>query len=68
MTTPELLAELDTALADAVRRAANRAEHLRLTRIQGLVGELKEQPELGSSTVSSVTSREGPTAAQLMAS
>lgn len=55
MTTPELLAELDTALADAVRRAANRAEHLRLIRIQGLVGEL--QTELGTS----MTSQSSPT-------
>jgi hypothetical protein len=53
VTTPELLAELDGCLADSLRRAANRAEHMRLTRIQGLVGELKQQ--LGSSAVSSVT-------------
>lgn len=61
MTTPELLAELDTSLLDAVRRAANRAEHMRLARIQGIVGELKAElgVELG---VSSVTPQEAPTA------
>jgi len=32
-----LLAELDASLADAVRRATSRAEHLRLVRMQALV-------------------------------
>ena len=35
-----LLTELDQTLADAVRRASSRAEHIRLTRIQGLVHAL----------------------------
>jgi hypothetical protein len=56
MTTvpPELLVEqLDACLTDSVRRAANRAEHIRLTRMQELVGQLKEQLP---GVVSSVTS------------
>jgi hypothetical protein len=41
---PELLvAELDDGLAECLRRAANRAEHIRLVRLQGLVTELKQQ-------------------------
>lgn len=42
-TPPELLVELDECLADSVRRAANRAEHMRLTRIQDLLAQLKAQ-------------------------
>jgi hypothetical protein len=52
-TTPELLVELDTSLADSVRRAANRAEHLRLVRIQHLVEQLKEQLTSAGPTVGS---------------
>ena len=48
-----LVAEIDSSLTDAVRRAANRAEHLRLTRLQGLMAQLKEQLGVTSSTVSS---------------
>lgn len=59
LTPPELLVELDGCLTDAVRRAANRAEHIRLARIQGLLAQLKEQLP---GTVSSVTSHEAPTA------
>jgi len=33
--------ELDAAVADAVRQAATRAEHIRLTRIAVLVARLK---------------------------
>ena len=33
-------AELDAALNDALRRASTRAEHIRLTRISGLVTAL----------------------------
>jgi len=48
---PELLvAELDDGLAECLRRAANRAEHIRLTRLQGLVTELKAQLGSVSST------------------
>jgi flavin-binding protein dodecin len=36
-----LRGELDAALADALRRASNRAEHIRLTRIQSLVVALR---------------------------
>ncbi len=46
MTTPNLellAAELDTGLAECIRRAANRAEHVRLVRLKGLVAELKDQ-------------------------
>ena len=51
MTTPELLAELDGCLTDSLRRASNRAEHIRLTRIQQLLLQLKEQlPGVSSST------------------
>jgi len=32
-----LLAELDASLADAVKQASSRAEHMRLVRMQGLV-------------------------------
>ena len=40
-TAEHLVAELDASLTEAVRRAANRAEHMRLVRMQGLVTELK---------------------------
>jgi hypothetical protein len=51
---PELLvAELDECLAECFRRASNRAEHIRLTRLQGLFGQLKEELELGNDIVSS---------------
>jgi len=46
MTTPNLellAAELDDGLAECLRRAANRAEHMRLIRLKGLVTELKDQ-------------------------
>jgi hypothetical protein len=33
----QLRSELDAALADALRRATTRAEHIRLSRIQSLV-------------------------------
>jgi hypothetical protein len=52
-----LVAELDTTLADCLRRAANRAEHIRLARLQELLGRLKEElaAELpGTSTATSV--------------
>jgi hypothetical protein len=38
-----LVAELDTSLADCLRRAANRAEHIRLARLQELLGQLKRE-------------------------
>jgi hypothetical protein len=52
MTTPNLellAAELDTGLAECIRRAANRAEHMRLVRLKGLVAELKDQLGVSSS-------------------
>ena len=61
MTTPELLVELDGCLTDSLRRAANRAEHIRLTRIQELVLQLKEQLSSSTAGVSSVTSQPSPT-------
>lgn len=44
-----LAAELDDGLTECLRRAANRAEHIRLTRLQGLVTELKSQLAVTSS-------------------
>jgi hypothetical protein len=37
---PDLAAELEATLSDALRRASTRAEHIRLTRIQSLVQAL----------------------------
>jgi len=56
---PELLAaELDDGLAECLRRASNRAEHIRLTRLQGLVSQLKAEltgPTGGTSSTDSST-------------
>jgi hypothetical protein len=39
-----LLAELETSLDDAIRRASSRAEHMRLVRMQALVYALYGRP------------------------
>jgi hypothetical protein len=41
---PDLLAELEETVTDAIRRASNRAEHIRLTHIQSLVAQLAAPP------------------------
>jgi hypothetical protein len=50
-----LVAEIDSSLTDCLRRAANRAEHIRLARLQGLLARLKDelQAEPGTSSVPS---------------
>ena len=41
-TTAQIQDALDEALADCVRRASTRAEHMRLTRIQGFLVQLRD--------------------------
>jgi hypothetical protein len=40
LTPPDLRAELEASLSDALRRATTRAEHIRLVHIQTLVSQL----------------------------
>lgn len=40
-STATLLDELDSQLVSSVRQAASRAEHMRLTRIQSLLADLR---------------------------
>ena len=40
---PELVAELNGCLAESIRLAASRAEHIRLIRMQGIVDRLASQ-------------------------
>ena len=41
---PDLRAELEASIVDAMRRASTRAEHIRLTHIQSLVHALNGAP------------------------